>query len=83
MIEHIFDNFYYKLIVVIFLCFIITFVSNFDVLHSYVALFVMFVIITMMVYSNNPGDYNMILLLVALAILTFNMVLLKKKDNAV
>jgi len=80
MIQHIFNNFYYRLIIAFVVCLMIAFVDKFELFHRKWVTAVLFVIIVMMWSSNLNNDYGLLLLIIALFILSYNMSVLRGGD---
>jgi hypothetical protein len=80
MIHIIFDNFYFKLGIAVIMALLLTFSSDIKILYSKIILIsILFILLFMIIYNLNE-DMGIIILLVALFLLSYNNVIMNKKE---
>lgn len=82
MINHIFSSFYYRLIIALALCLMITFVDRFDLFHMQIITLLIFSLLILMLYTNMERDYGLLLLVIALFVLSYNMSVQRQDTKA-
>lgn len=83
MINFVFDNFYYRLIIASILCLMIAFVDSYHLFHSRAVNAVLLIVLVVMLMSSQmEEDYGLVLLIVALFILSYNATYLYNKRNS-
>jgi hypothetical protein len=80
MINLLFDNFYYKLAFALILCLLLAFANSIDVLKKVGMSIIILIIIILILLSGNK-DYNILLLLIGLFILSYNNVMFRQNDK--
>lgn len=80
MINFIFNNFYYKLSFALILCLLLAFANTIDVLKKGGITIIILMLIILILLSGNE-DYNILLLLVGLFILSYNNVTFRQNDK--